>query len=248
MPTFLDKNFCSMAPFRNHVDQWCHSNCNPDSVPELAGVNSQICEQLFKKINSHKNCRKMNESRFGLFFLYQYDVHNLDIENRTILADPREGVRWDNIKIVQVTLSTTSEQDSTGPDIELVTDVVKMLTLSKQFKCPECKAVFKIEGKLKQHTSTVHNQSKSTGNACEHCDNLLSSAQALKRHIKTHLKCKVCKKEFDSIAETNSHMKSHTTCNICNYDFKTNIKRHMKDIHGETCGDKSARSKLAEVN
>ena len=88
----------------------------------------------------------------------QYDVHNLDIENRTILTDPREDVRWDNIKIVKVTLSTTSEQDSTGPDIELVTDVVKMLTLSKQFKCPECKAVFKIEGKLKQHTRTVHNQ------------------------------------------------------------------------------------------
>ena len=121
------RHFCSMAPFRNHVDQWCHSNCNPDSVPELAGVNSQICEQLFKKINSHKNCRKMNESRFGLFFLYQYEIHNLEIENRTILADPREEVRWDNIKIVKVTLSTTSEQDkavekSTGPDIELVTD------------------------------------------------------------------------------------------------------------------------------
>ena len=195
----------------------------------------------------------MNESRFGLFFLYQYEIHNLEIENRTILADPREEVRWDNIKIVKVTLSTTSEQDkavekSTGPDIELVTDVVKKLTLSKQFKCPECKAVFKFEGKLKQHTSIVHNPGKNTGNACEHCENLLSSAQALKRHIKTHLKCKVCKKEFDSIAETNSHMKSHTTCNICNYDFKTNFKRHMKDIHGETCGDKSARSKLAEVN
>ena len=69
----------------------------------------------------------MNESRFGLFFLYQYEIHNLEIENRTILADPREEVRWDNIKIVKVTLSTTSEQDkavekSTGPDIELVTD------------------------------------------------------------------------------------------------------------------------------
>ena len=149
------------------------------------------------------------------------------------------------LKLLCQPLQNRTVQD---PDIELVTDVVNMLTLSKQFKCPECKAVFKIEGKLKQHTRTVHNQSKSTGNACEHCESLLSSAQALKRHIKTHLKCKVCKKEFDSIAETNSHMKSHTTCNICNYDFKTNFKRHMKDIHGETCGDKSARSKLAEVN
>ena len=53
----------------------------------------------------------MNESRFGLFFLYQYEIHNLEIENRTILAAPREEVRWANIKIVKVTLSTTSEQD-----------------------------------------------------------------------------------------------------------------------------------------
>ena len=29
---------------------------------------SLVCEQLFKKINGHKNCRKMNEGRFSLFF------------------------------------------------------------------------------------------------------------------------------------------------------------------------------------
>ena len=250
---FTALHFCSMASCRNHVDQWCHSNCNPDSVPELAGVNSQVCEQLFKKINSHRNCRKMNEARFGLFFLYQYEIHNLEIEKRTILADPREDVRWDNIKISQVVIETPSLLDEqnvekgTGGDLEFITTVVKKLTMSEKFVCPECKAEFVKEGNLKQHTSVVHNQSKNTGNACGHCQNLLSSAQALKRHIKSHMKCKVCKKEFDSIAETNTHMKSHTTCNICNYDFKSNIKRHMRDIHGVS-SKTSTKSKLAEVN
>ena len=27
--------------FVNHVDRWCQDNCNPDSVKELSGVNTQ---------------------------------------------------------------------------------------------------------------------------------------------------------------------------------------------------------------
>ena len=240
------------------MDPWCHNHCNPDSVPELLGVNSQICEQLFKKINSHRNCRKMNEARFGLFFLYQYEIHNLEIEQKTILADPREQVRWDNIKITQVVVESKRQplldeqhikavEKGIGADIDFVTNVVKKLTLSKKFQCPECNAEFVKEGKLKQHTSAVHHQNKNPGNACHYCENLLSSAQALQRHIKTHLKCKSCKKEFDSIAETNNHMKIHSTCHICNYDFKSNLNRHMKDIHGLS-SKTSTKSKLTEVN
>ena len=175
-----------MAPVRNHVDQWCHDNCNPDAVPELSGVNSQICEQLFKKINKHLNCRKMNEPRFGLFFLYQYEIHNLEIENQTILADPREDVRWDNINIIPVdleseTLSTPSKHqpvEKSAQGIEVVTNAVKKLALSKEFKCPECKASFVKEGNLKIHSNTVHNKSKGNGNTCDHCEKLLSSVQA----------------------------------------------------------------------
>ena len=66
--------------FRNHVDPWCMENCNPEKVAALKGVNTQVCEQLFKKINSHKNCKSFNESRFFMFFLYQFDIHNLALE------------------------------------------------------------------------------------------------------------------------------------------------------------------------
>ena len=37
--------------FRNHIDSWCHENCDPNEVPELNGMNTEICEQLFRGIN-----------------------------------------------------------------------------------------------------------------------------------------------------------------------------------------------------
>ena len=90
--------FFFTASLRNHTDKWCQQNCNPDSVPELRGINSQICEQLFKKINRHKNCLSMNEARFFLFFLYLYEIHNLECEGMTILADPREEFKWQSLQ------------------------------------------------------------------------------------------------------------------------------------------------------
>ena len=106
--------------FRNHIDKWCQDNCNPDTIEELDGVNSQVCEQLFKKINAHKNCRGMNEARFSLFFLYQYEIHNLDIENKTIVADPRSEVRWETIKFNKPILENTDE-----PNMVLATKPMK---------------------------------------------------------------------------------------------------------------------------
>ena len=44
----------------------------------------------------------MNEARFTLFFLYQYELHNLDVEHMTILADPRQEYRWLNLKVKPV--------------------------------------------------------------------------------------------------------------------------------------------------
>ena len=250
--------------FANHKDQWCQDNCNPDSVQELEGVNSQVCEQLFKKINAHKNCRKMNEGRFSLFFLYQYDIHNLDIEKKTILADPRADVRWENITITDPIVemeevpqeptivekgevSQESTEKQTENQVEVIAEAVKTSKLSATFTCPECKAKYKKEGFFKKHLADVHGKGsadkssdsgdKSSGGGksliCDFCEKVLSSTQALLRHIKTHKKCNICKEEFESVAEATIHSKTHTTCAICDYDFKSssNYKRHMKDLH-----------------
>ena len=36
-----------------------------------------------------------------MFFLYQFDIHNLAIEGlESKMADPREEFRWDNLEII----------------------------------------------------------------------------------------------------------------------------------------------------
>ena len=194
---------------------------------------SLVCEQLFKKINGHKNCRNMNEGRFSLFFLYQYDIHNLDIEKITVLADPRADIRWEFITIVDPKLEEISMQSSEKVvSVDHITETVETMKLDSKFTCPDCKAQYQIEGKFKKHLADVHGNGKKDS-ICTYCEKVLSSTRALERHLKSHKKCNDCKAEFDSISEANDHMKTHTTCGICKYDFKSksNLKRHMKDFH-----------------
>ena len=194
---------------------------------------SLVCEQLFKKINGDKNCRKMNEGRFSLFFLYQYDIHNLDIEKKTVLADPRADIRWEFITIVDPKLEEISLQSSEKVvSVDHITETVETMKLDSKFTCPDCKAQYQIEGKFKKHLADVHGNGKKDS-ICTYCEKVLSSTRALERHLKSHKKCNDCKAEFDSISEANDHMKTHTTCGICKYDFKSksNLKRHMKDFH-----------------
>ena len=87
--------------FKNHIDKWCQENCDPNEVKDLEGVNTPVCEQLFKKINQHANCKAMNGSRFFLFWIYLFELHNLDIEGLdSTIPDPRCPFRWENIKII----------------------------------------------------------------------------------------------------------------------------------------------------
>ena len=128
--------------FRNHVDAWCMEHCNPEKVPALKNVNTQVCEQLFKKINSHKNCKSFNESRFFLFFLYQFDIHNLSIEGLdSKMADPREEFRWENLKIVEPNLNVC-ENDT----VEELTAKIELLELNPTFSCNICGCGFAKEG------------------------------------------------------------------------------------------------------
>ena len=253
--------------FRNHIDRWCQENCNPDHVKELQGVNSQVCEQLFKKINSHKNCKGMNEPRFSLFFLYQYEIHNLEIEKKTIMTDPRSDERWTNLTITDPTkekIKTSTEKLSkrkeahqeTVPDTNKPSDceervgnietensepsttmeeievAISNLKLKSKFECLECGAQYDREGNLNNHMKVKHQSVKEhVEHLCKECGKLLLTVQSLDRHMRTHKDCKKCQKIFDTVEDAKNHKKVHTTCPICNYDYKTQIKRHMKDVH-----------------
>ena len=121
---------------------------------------------------------------FHCFFLYQYDIHNLDIEKKTILADPRAAVRWENISIAdpllereEVALEPTEKATERQMAVEVTAKAVKTLKLSAKFTCPECKAEYQKEGSFKKHIADVHgkNSEKSSGSddkslMCDFCE------------------------------------------------------------------------------
>ena len=221
--------------FGNHIDQWCIDNCDPYKVPELNNVNTVICEQLFRKVNSHVNCKSMNESRYFLFWLYNLDLHNLDIEGMAgCTPDPRSDYRWKNIQIIQVNLDDIEKMDipETDEEFEKVIKGIKNINVEElKYMCNICNAGYKSEGYLFKHMKDKHEQENLYN--CSECGKNLSSKRNFENHILTiHRTCKNCKpnKVFESTELLKQHMKSHLICNICNTTCTTkyNLERHMK--------------------
>ena len=89
--------------FRNHIDPWCHVNCDPNEVPELTGMNTEIYEQLFRSINQKKNSKGLNEPHFFLFWLYNFEMHNLEMAGMD-RTEPKSlcEYRWSKLNIQPV--------------------------------------------------------------------------------------------------------------------------------------------------
>ena len=219
--------------FVNHIDQWCIDNCDPNKVRELDGVNTEVCEQLFHKVNSHLNCKSMNESKYFLFWLYNLDLHNLDIEDLTCASDPRTEYRWQKIMINEVDLTDLKKmninEDKTNEE-----DVTKMFENVKiredTFMCSDCGGAFKSEGYLQLHRERKHGDVIKPF-MCSECNKILQSKRNLEEHIrKVHRTCKICKECFKSENELMIHKKTHTVCPECNVDMMTKYKldRHLK--------------------
>lgn len=219
--------------FKNHIDPWCIENCDPNKVRELDGVNTEVCEQLFRKVNSHSNCKSMNESKYFLFWLYNLDLHNLNVEDLVCASDPRTEYRWLKINIKEVDLTdlkkmTCSEEKTELEDLTEKLDSVKIGDGS--FVCADCGGGFKSEGYLKLHRERKHGDIAKPF-LCGECDKILQSKRNLEEHVrKLHRTCKVCNLNFNSGNELTQHKKSHTTCKVCNVDMMTKYKleRHMK--------------------
>ena len=76
--------FVDKFHFRNHVDPWCVKNCDP----------FKESEQMFTKINRHRNCKSMNEARYFMFWFYNIDLHNLKVEGLdSSVPDPQGEFR-----------------------------------------------------------------------------------------------------------------------------------------------------------
>ena len=216
--------------FGNHIDPWCIDNCDPNKVRELDGVNTEICEQLFRKVNSHSNCKSMNESKYFLFWLYNLDLHNLDIEDLTCASDPRTEYRWQKINIKEVDLSDIKKM-TIMDESNKVTEMMKNIDIGEdKHTCIDCGGAFKSEGYLKLHREKKHGDIVKPF-MCSDCNKILQSKRNLDEHIrKIHRTCKICKEIFETEKELTEHKRMHTTCTVCHVDMVTKYKleRHVK--------------------
>ena len=228
--------------FPNHVDKWCHKNCNPNEVKHLDGVNTPICEQLFSAINKYTNAKAMNESHFFLFFLFIFDLHNLNIEGKLrSIANPSSEHRDSLIKAmlgqVFVEESSKCNEDVIANEIDEVEILLKSLVVDppkeveetmKEFTCKVCNAAYKKEGNLKNHMRkkhVVHEEDFSASKHCKVCGLQVQDEKSLKNHMSIHYRCEKCESIFEELKYLNRHMKSaHGPINC--------------DVCGETCSDK----------
>ena len=225
--------------FKNHVDAWCHENCDPHKVPELDSMNSEICEQLFRSINQKKNCKGMNEPHFFLFWLINLEMHNLEMMgmDRTE-PNPLCDFRWNSLHIQQVDYDNLPQKFCA----EQLSEAFSAVSLNeKPFKCTFCPAGYTTASGLTKHMNAKHRtEENNTVNECKElceetqCGKILSSAKALEKHISTvHRTCNVCKESFQSHNEKTKHMLIHTFCYECdkNFVFESKLKRHNKQKH-----------------
>ena len=120
-------------------------------MEELKGVNSQVCEQLFKKLNSHKKCKSLSEARFFMFFIYNIDIHNLSIEHMYSLADPRGEMRWTNLKKEKGDCESLEK-----PEAVAFLSGFKNLSLEPKFQCDLCGNGYSNRGYLESHLKEKH--------------------------------------------------------------------------------------------
>ena len=202
----------------------------------VSQVNTEICEQLFCKVNSHTNCKSMNEARYFLIWLYNLDLHNFDIEELVSSSDPRTEYRWMKINIKKVDIKEV-QKTKVDEEKDTLTDLEKQLrsvTLKETtgFVCKDCGGGFTSQGYLDQHREKKHGEVWKPYK-CDECDKILASKRNIEVHVlKIHRSCKVCNMKFESKLETENHKKTHTTCNVCSVDMKNKYRldRHMK-IH-----------------
>ena len=158
-----------------------------------------------------------------MFFIYQFDIHNLAIEGlETKMADPREDFRWDNIKINDPVLNETHDD---------LTAKLENLQITPNFVCSECGSGYTQEGYLRRHVELKHG--KNPDPECEECGKVYANKKSLEKHMKTHLRCSTCKEVFDRIEDVKQHKLTHTLCTICQKDFKfvSKLTKHMSSMH-----------------
>lgn len=243
--------------FPNHVDEWCHKNCNPQDVRHLDGVNTPICEQLFSAINKFRNAKSMNEANFFLFFLYIFDLHNLNIEGKlSFIANPMSELRYEHIEMNK----SNPVEDVAGEKANEVLDAIVEDAAGE--KANEVDAIGEMLENMNVGDKEVdplgkNDISKNTNHKCDMCGTEYKRFGFLKLHMKNKheidslearselgVKCELCDIRYDEVKYLNRHNKIHHSqiiCSWCNLECgdKENYDEHiMTHLHCDVCGKK----------
>ena len=98
-------------------------------------ISTPVCEQLFKKVNKYTYCKSMNEARYFLFWMYNLDMHNLDIDGLdSCLPDPRSDFRWYQFKVLKVDFFNLPQKQ----EMDQLADQLSNVTLEKSKDLKMC--------------------------------------------------------------------------------------------------------------
>ena len=161
--------------------------CDPFKESELYNVNTPVCEQVFTKINRHRNCKSMNKARYFMFWFYNIDLHNLDVEGLdSSVPDPWGEFRRTQFKVIPVDfMNLPNKQTEQVHELSKLLSSLKVKSSEKRsVKCTLCGAGYKMEGYLKLHMKEKHNDIKDDKKAeYLECGKILFNKQSLEKQI-----------------------------------------------------------------
>ena len=199
-------------------------------------MNTPVCEQLFSAINKYTNAKAMNEAHFFIFFLYIFDLHNLQIEGKLrSTANPMSDHRSELIKNLKST--EVDEISDRMANIELTmndkSQKDKTKTGAEELSCHLCACKYKRSRDLKAHLEKKHEGFKESVNLCKVCGETFACAITLQTHMEEHYTCTECGNSFMDVKYLNRHMKtqhSPVLCKVCNSKCpsKDALEVHMK--------------------
>lgn len=137
----------------------------------------------------------------------------------------------------------------------------------ERYKCDKCEKSYKAKGELRNHMLVVH---EGLRYPCPHCQDVLSSVQALRRHERSfHMKgarehvCDICSEAFTHKETLKKHILTHDSvmrsdpCPFCGKVLRSKdvLRQHIKTLHEkkfsivcEDCGQKFANKHRLEIH
>ena len=209
-------------------------------------MNTPVCEQLFSAINKYTNAKAMNEAHFFIFFLYVFDLHNLQIEGKLrSTANPMSDHRNELIKNLKS--NEVDEISDLMANIDVTTNDKKQNDPTEigvdQFSCHLCASKYKRARDLKAHLQNKHKKEvQQSVSLCKVCGKTFATEIILQTHMAEHYICTECGNSFMDVKYLNRHMKSHHSpvfCKVCNSECpnKGALEVHMKvHLNCLTCG------------